>query len=94
MKRMKRLPPPAPPPDNCAFNAPDSIGVRAALDNLLHFHLMHTDKPFSAWCKPVTEAAGRKVSEAEVLIISDPKLLERVRKVMEVPTAETGATIH
>lgn len=91
MKRPKR-PPEAPPAmhDNCPCSGPNSIGVRISLDNLMHYHLMHACTKFSAWGKkdPLGEV------DVEVLIISDPKLLERVRKVLEVPTAETGVTIH
>lgn len=82
----------------CAFSDPDAIGVRAALENLLHYHLMHTCNRFSGWATPVIaqqhRPADQRATEAEVIIISDPKLLERVRKVLEIPTAEPEATIH
>lgn len=75
--------------DNCPFDKHDSIGVCAALDNLVHYHVLHSGHKFTAWQNKVSLNGGQE-HEVEVLIISDPDLLERVRKVVEIPTATSG----
>lgn len=78
----------------CTCDAHDSLGVTAALDNLLHFHVLHSDNAkFSAWANDMRVDGVSK--EVEVLVISDPALLERVRKVLQAPPPGiTGGTIH
>lgn len=99
---MKK-PPPLEPDEHCDFATPGAPRIRAALDELAHFHVAHSDNRFAdIFTKTVTAAAAGLAkglpAERDVCIVlaSDPAvvaaLVEALKPYLPTLTIEMPST--